>query len=81
MCVGVEFLVFNVLLHTYSEQKVIDNLFCAPIIFKNPKKYTFTNCVECVWIVIAYFLFEKQTYNRLLKVIGIENGLLLTSFT
>ena len=32
-------------------------------------KYTFTICVGRAWIVIGYFLFEKQTFNRLLKVI------------
>ena len=26
-----------------------------------------------VWIVIKYFLFEKQTFNGLLKVIGVQN--------
>ena len=41
VCVGVEFLDFNVLLHNKSEQKVIDNWFCTPMIFKNPKKRFF----------------------------------------
>jgi hypothetical protein len=36
-------------------------------------KYTFTICVRRVWIVIRYFLFEKQAFNGLLKVIGIQN--------
>ena len=74
----VKFPGFNILLHTKSEQKVIGNSFCAPIIFKKSfknlffnKKYTFTICVWRVWIVIGYILFEKQTYNGLLKVIGI----------
>ena len=31
-------------------------------------KYTFTIFVGRVWIVIRYFLFEKQTFKRLLKV-------------
>ena len=66
---GVEFLAFNVLLHTKSEQKVIGNWFCETIIFKNPSKPNFHICVERVWIVIRYFLFEKQTLNGLLKVI------------
>ena len=44
VCVGV----FNVLLHTKSEQKVIGNWFYAQI------------CVGCVWIVIGYFLFENR---------------------
>ena len=37
-CVGVEFLAFNVLLHTKPEQKMIGNWFWAPIMFKNPLK-------------------------------------------
>ena len=36
------------------------------------KKYTFTSCVGCIWIVIGYFLFEKQTFNGSLKIIGIQ---------
>ena len=65
-------------MHTISEQKVIGNWFCAPIIFQNSikkkfsiKKCNFKICVGRVWIVIWYFLFEKQTFNGLLKVIGI----------
>ena len=49
-------------------------------LLKNPlksvsfnKKYTFTICVERVWLAIEYFLFEKHTFNELLKVIGIQN--------
>ena len=38
MCVGVEFLAINVLLHTESEQQVIGNEICTPIIFKNSLK-------------------------------------------
>jgi hypothetical protein len=54
--VGFEFLAFNVLLHIKS----VKNRFLN-------KKYTFTICVERVWIVVVYFLFEKQTFN------GIQN--------
>ena len=36
-------------------------------------KYTFTICVGRGWIVIGYFLFKKQTFNGLLRVIGIQN--------
>ena len=62
VCVGVEILVFSVLL------KVICNWFCAPIIFKNPLKTSFSIrniLLQFVsgWIVIRYFLFEKQTFN------------------
>ena len=39
---GVEFLPFNVLLHTKSKQKFIGNGFFAPIIFKNPLKPGFS---------------------------------------
>ena len=52
---------------------------CTPIICRNPlkprlfnKKYTFTICVGRVWVVIVYFLLEKETFNGLLKVIGIQ---------
>ena len=31
------------------------------------------NCVQRVWIVKRFFLIEKQTFNGLLKVIGIQN--------
>ena len=45
------------------------------MIFKNPfyiKKYTFTLCVGCVWLLIyVYFLFEKQAFNGLLQVTNI----------
>jgi hypothetical protein len=34
------------------------------------KKYTFTICVGRVWVVISYS--KKQTFNGLLKVIGIQ---------
>ena len=43
------------------------------------KKYTFTIFVGRIWIVIGYFLFEKQAFNGLLKVIRIQ--ILLKSFT
>ena len=65
MCVGVEFLAFNVLLHIKSVKKYY--LFCAPMIL------LITIWVGRVWIVIRYFLFEKQAFNGLLKVIGIQN--------
>ena len=74
MCEGVEFLIIKALLHTKSEQKGIGNYICTPMIFKNSffnKKYTFTICVGLVWVVIVYFLLEKQTFNGLLKVISI----------
>ena len=40
------------------------------------KKYTFSICVGRVWTVIRYFLFEKQTFNGLFKVIRIQKGFL-----
>ena len=40
------------------------------------KKYTFTICVRRVWVVIVVFLLEKQTFNGLLKVIGIEKNIM-----
>jgi hypothetical protein len=69
----VEFLTINVLLHTKSEQKVISNYICTPIIIKNPLKPGFSiRNIFCVGRVIVYFLLEKQTFNWLLKVIGIQ---------
>ena len=55
------------------QQKVIGNWFCAPILkFKTRvlfKKLYFYNLFG---FVIRYFLFEKQAFNGLLKVIGIQ---------
>ena len=49
------------------------------MIFKNPlrtgvliKNILITICVKRVWIAIRYFLFEKNAFNGLLKVIGIQ---------
>ena len=39
------------------------------------EKSTFTICVGRVWVVIVFFLLEKQTFNGLLKVIAIQNQL------
>ena len=57
MCVGVEYLNFDIL---------IGNKFCTPINFKNTLKTGFslrniliTICVGCVWIVI-YISFTKN---------------------
>ena len=36
-------------------------------------KYTFTIYVGRVLIVIGYFLFKKEAFNGLLKVVGIQN--------
>ena len=39
-------------------------------------KNDLTICVRRVWIVIGYFLFEKQAFNGLLlKVIGIQRNI------
>ena len=66
MCVGVEHLAFNVLFNTKSLKPgfSIRNILLQ-----------ITICVGCVWIVIGYFLFEKEAFNGLLKVIGIQNPL------
>ena len=57
VCVGVEFLAFNVLLLIRSEEKVIGNRFCTPIILKSPvfqyEIYFYNLCR--VWIVIGFF--------------------------
>jgi len=77
--VGVEFLTINVLLHTKSEQKVIDNKICTPIIFKNPLKpgFSIRNIllqfyIGRVWVGTVYFLFGKKTFSGLLKVTSIQ---------
>ena len=73
MWVGVQYLTFEILLHAKSEQKVIGNQFCTPILIKASfglRNMLLTICIGCVWIVI-YFLFEKQAFYGLLKVIGI----------
>ena len=59
---------------------MIGNQFCA--IFKNLLKTGETGvsirnilntiCVRFVWIVTRYFLFEKQAFKGLVKVIGIK---------
>ena len=53
-------------------------LICKPIIFLKTIKTGFslrnlltTICAGCVRIVKGYFLFEKQAFNGILKVIGI----------
>ena len=65
-------------LHIYDLLKFSDVRFFAPIVFEDMLKIFFsirniliTICVWHVWIVIKYFSFEKQAFNRLLKVIGI----------
>ena len=68
MCVGIEFIAFNVLLHTKYEQKKIRKKILNRF-FK--KKNTFKIYVGRVWIVIRHFLLEKHAFNGLLKVIGI----------
>ena len=42
MCVDVDYLTFDILLHSKSEQKVIGNQLCSPIIFLNPLKTDFS---------------------------------------
>ena len=66
MCVGVKYLAFNVLSYTKSLKPGFSmrNILLQIII-----------CVGCVWIVIGYFLFEKEAFHGLLKVIGIQNPL------
>ena len=64
MCVEVEFLSFNVLLHSKSEQKVIGKWFRAPIILKNLLKtgVSLRNfcqaCLDCDRI----FLIKKTDF-------------------
>ena len=67
---GSRFLAFNTLLHTKSEQKVIVIKFVHQWSLKL-EIYFYTLCRACL-DCIGYFLFEKQTSNGLLKVIGIQ---------
>ena len=69
-------------MHTKSEQKGLRNCICTTIIFKNPLKSGFsiiniliTICVRGVWIAMRYFLFEKQAFDGLSKIIGIQKYL------
>ena len=82
VCVGSNFEPLMSYLYTKYEQKSI--WFCTPIIFKNMLKIVFlirniliTICVGGVWIIMRYLLFEKQTFDILLKVIGIQKQLLV----
>ena len=79
MCVGVEYLTFDILLHAKSKQKFIGKQFCIPINFENPIKtiffyqeiYFFNLCRVCLNGNI-YLSFKKQAFNEFLKVIGIQ---------
>ena len=74
MCVGVEFITFNVLLHTKSEQKVIGNWFCTLIILKNSLKPGFQEELA----LEAYLNCNKKNrlINGLIKVIGIQETII-----
>ena len=50
------------------------------IIFKNPLIAGFTIFDGRVWIVVSYFLFEKETYNGLLLVFGIQRYVMNISY-
>ena len=55
----------------WKETKVRVTGICTPIIFKNPLNSFFNLFRACLGCnVIVYFLFEKATFNGLLKVIG-----------
>ena len=64
------------MLHTWYTQKVIYFVHLHQLKVKtrvfNIWNILLTICVGRVWIVIRYFLFEKQAFNGLLKVIGIQ---------
>ena len=74
---GVEFLAYNLLLHTKSGQLIFNtiNLYKSVKNRVFNKEYTFAICVGCVWIVIGYFLFEKQDFYGLSKVLDIQISL------
>ena len=58
-----------------SEQKVIGNWFCQPIIFNKSLKNSFSIRNILLQFVSGpfglYFLIEKHAFNGLLKVIGL----------
>ena len=56
---------------------MIGKKICTPIIFKINKKYTFTIYVGRVLVVIVFFLLEKQIFNWLSKVIGIQSDIII----
>ena len=60
-------------LYTNNLQKSVKTRF-------SNEKNTFTKCVGRVWIVIVYFLLEKQAFNGLLKVIGIQIDIMFLMF-
>ena len=72
MCVGVEYLTFDILLIAKSNQKGIGNQFCSSIILKNSLKTGFslrnigTYCNLCRVSLDCnkYFLFVKQALNE-----------------
>ena len=78
-----EFLTFNVLIHTKSEQKVLGNWFWAPIIFKNPVKTRFSIRLRNIFLQFVsgvfwcnkIFLIRKPGFYGLLKVIGIQKNI------
>ena len=65
---------FDILLHAKSEKKKLSNWICTPIIFKNPIKTCFyiKKFMSGAFGLYIYFLFEKQAFNGLLKVIDIQ---------
>ena len=66
VCMGVECLAFSILLHTKSAQKRDRLLILCTNYLKNPLKTSFLirNLIYLgrVWIVIRYFLFEKEAF-------------------
>ena len=80
LCVRVKFLAFNVLINPKSKQKMIGNWFCELIIFKNMLKPGFSIrniLLQFLSGVFGYFLFDRQAFIGLLKVIGIQNRMLI----
>ena len=55
--------------------------FCSDLICNKILMVTFTNCVQRIWVVKVYFLLEKQTFNEILKVIGIQMSFIHNQIT
>ena len=65
MCVGIEYLTFDILLYAKSKQKVIMYIHNLKKSAKNwvfIKKYTITICVGYVLDCNRYLIFDKKSF-------------------
>ena len=73
MCVRVDFLTFNIVLHNKALPKLTGDFFLTPIIIKNQIKAIFKFSKYCLQFFCSRlnFFFQKQAKIGLLKSIGI----------